>query len=231
MNQAAPKCFQKCLAEFIGTYALVFFGCGGIMVAERFVDSIPPETIPLIFGAVVATMIYTVGHISGAHFNPAVTLAFTVTRHFPLKQLVPYWLAQILGGIAAIAVLAAILPAGASYGATVPTVSTGAAFIWEILLSAFLMFVIIAVATDTRAVGVMAGIAIGTIIALCAFVGGPVTGASMNPARSLAPALFQGTLDSLWIYLFAPFIGTTLGAVIYQKIRCDDKATDAKGCC
>lgn len=231
MSRAAPKCFQKCLAEFIGTYALVFFGCGGIMVAERFAGSVSADAIPLIFGAVVATMIYTVGHISGAHFNPAVTLAFTITRHFPLKQLVPYWLAQFLGGIAAIAVLASILPAGASYGATVPTVSTGAAFIWEILLSAFLMFVIIAVATDTRAEGVMAGIAIGTIIALCAFVGGPVTGASMNPARSLAPALFQGSLDSLWIYLSAPFIGATLGAILYQKIRCDDKATDAKGCC
>lgn len=231
MSEAAPKYFQKCLAEFIGTYALVFFGCGSIMVAERFAGSIPADVIPLIFGAVVATMIYTVGHISGAHFNPAVTLAFTVTRHFPIRQVIPYWLAQFLGGIAAIGVLSAILPAGISYGATIPAIPIGAAFIWEIILSAFLMFVIIAVATDTRAEGVMAGIAIGTIVALCAFLGGPLTGASMNPARSLAPAFYQGTMDTLWIYLTAPFTGATVGAVIYQLIRCDAKATDAKGCC
>lgn len=231
MNETTPKYFQKCLAEFIGTYALVFFGCGSIMVAERFAGSIPSETIPLIFGAVVAAMIYTVGHISGAHFNPAVTLAFTITRHFPIRQLVPYWTAQFLGGIAAIAVLSALLPAGASYGATIPATSAGAAFAWEVILSAFLMFVIIAVATDTRAEGVMAGIAIGTIVALCAFVGGPVTGASMNPARSLAPALFQGTMNTLWIYLSAPFIGAIIGAVLYQLIRCDTKSSDAKGCC
>jgi len=223
--------YQKYLAEFIGTYALVFFGCGSIMIAERFSGSIPAYIIPLIFGAVVATMIYTVGHISGAHFNPAVTFAFAVTRHFPVRQVIPYWLAQFLGGIAAIIILSAIMPAGQSYGATMPSVHTGAAFIWEILLSAFLMFVIIAVATDTRAEGVMAGIAIGIIVALCAFIGGPVTGASMNPARSLAPALFQGTLNTVWIYLCAPFIGAMLGAILYQIIRCDSKATDAKGCC
>jgi aquaporin NIP len=228
---SAPKCLQKCLAEFIGTYALVFFGCGSIMIAERFAGAMPTYVIPLIFGAVVATMIYTVGHISGAHFNPAVTLAFAVTRHFPIQQVVPYWLAQFLGGIAAVAILAAIMPAGHSYGATVPSINTGAAFIWEVILSAFLMFVIIAVATDTRAEGVMAGIAIGTIVAFCAFIGGPLTGASMNPARSLAPALFQGTSGMLWIYLTAPFLGATIGAVIYQTIRCNTPATDAKGCC
>lgn len=222
--------YQKYLAEFIGTYALVFFGCGSIMIAERFA-SVPAFIIPLIFGAVVATMIYTVGHISGAHFNPSVTLAFAITRHFPIRQVIPYWMVQFLGGIAAIAVLATIMPAGQSYGATIPTVPTGAAFIWEILLSAFLMFVIIAVATDTRAEGVMAGIAIGTIVALCAFLGGSLTGASMNPARSLAPAFYQGATDTLWIYLTAPFIGATIGAVIYQLIRCDTKASNAKGCC
>ena len=222
--------YQKCLAEFIGTFALIFFGCGGIMAAERFAGSLSPDAIPLIFGAVVATMIYTVGHISGAHFNPAVTLAFAITRHFPVRQVIPYWLAQFLGGIAAIAVLSFIMPAGHGYGATVPHIATGIAFAWEVVLSFFLMFVIMAVATDTRAEGMMAGIAIGTIVALCAFVGGPVTGASMNPARSLAPALFQGTGD-LWIYLTAPFIGATIGAAVYQLIRCDTKASDAKGCC
>lgn len=223
--------YQKYLAEFIGTYALVFFGCGSIMIAERITGIIPGFCIPLIFGAVVAAMIYTVGHISGAHFNPAVTLAFAVTRHFPVKQVIPYWLAQCLGGIAAIALLAAIMPDGQTFGATIPSVNTGVAFVWEVMLSAFLMFVIIAVATDTRAEGVMAGIAIGTIVALCAFIGGPFTGASMNPARSLAPALFQGTTSNLWLYVTAPIIGTIIGAVTYQAIRCNTKPSDAKGCC
>lgn len=229
MTKYMPGCYQKCLAEFIGTYALLFFGCGSIMAAERL--GLSAFAIPAVFGAVVAVMIYTVGHISGAHFNPAVTLAFAITRHFPIRQVIPYWLAQFLGGVAAIATLAAIMPAGQSYGATIPAVSMGTAFIWEIILSTFLMFVITAVATDTRAEGVMAGIAIGTIVALCAFVGGPITGASMNPARSFAPALFQGTLNSLWIYLSAPFIGATCGAVLYQLIRCETLPNNAKGCC
>ena len=225
------KHYQKYLAEFIGTYALVFFGCGGIMVAERFPGMISPEAIPIIFGAVIATMVYTVGHISGAHFNPAVTLAFAVTRHFPIAQVAYYWLAQFLGAIAAVCLLHLLLPAGTTYGATILHTDTISAFAWEIILSFFLMFVITAVATDTRAVGVMAGIAIGTIVALCSFVGGPLTGASMNPARSLGPALFEGTLDTFWLYLFAPLIGATLGAFTYQKIRCDTHKTDAEGCC
>ena len=224
------KNYQKCLAEFIGTFAILFFGCGSIMVSQKF-GTISADSIPLIFGAVVATMIYTVGHISGAHFNPAVTLAFAATRHFPIKQVIPYWLAQFLGAIAAIAILSVIMPESISYGATIPHIEIVPSFIWEVLLTAFLMFVIIAVATDTRAEGVMAGIAIGTIVALGSFLGGSLTGASMNPARSLAPALFQGTVNSLWIYLTAPFIGAIIGAVVYQIIRCDTKATDAKGCC
>jgi MIP family channel proteins len=223
------RCLQKCLAEFIGTYALVFFGCGSIMAAERL--GLPGFAIPSIFGAVVAVMIYTVGHISGAHFNPAVTLAFAITRHFPLRQVIPYWLAQLLGGIAAMAALAYMMPIGQSYGATVPSIGVGMAFAWETILSFFLMLVIIAVATDTRAEGMMAGIAIGTVVALCAYLGGPLTGASMNPARSLAPALFQHTLGSLWIYLSAPFLGATLGALAYQLMRCETPASGADGCC
>jgi aquaporin NIP len=222
--------YQKYLAECIGTFAILFFGCGAIMVTERF-GTIPVFAIPLIFGAVVATMIYTVGHISGAHFNPAVTLAFAVTRHFPTWQVVPYWLAQFLGAIAAMSLLYVLMPKGMAYGATVPAVESGIAFLWEVVLSAFLMFVIIAVATDTRAEGVMAGIAIGTIVALCSYVGGSLTGSSMNPARSLAPALYQNTLDVLWLYMTAPFIGAVAGALLYQFIRCEKAPSDVKGCC
>ncbi len=223
--------FQKCLAEAIGTAALVFFGCGSLMLEARLPGSIPAGVIPLVFGAAVATMIYTVGHISGAHFNPAVTLAFALARHFPARQVLPYGLAQCLGGLAAMSLLYVLMPAGASYGATLPTVSPAPAFLWEVVLSAFLMFVITAVATDTRAEGMMAGIAIGAIVALCACLGGPFTGASMNPARSLAPALFQGALGTVWIYLSAPFIGAAIGIFAYQLVRCETLPAGGTGCC
>ena len=211
---------QKSLAECIGTFALVFFGCGSMMIGANFPDTIPTSGVPVIFGAIVAAMIYTIGHISGAHFNPAVTLAFTVTRHFPVKQLPYYWVAQCLGALVAIALLSFLVPDSSEFGATIPTVPMLPAFIWEVVLSFFMMFVIIAVATDTRAEGVMAGIAIGIIVMLCAFIGGKFTGASMNPARSLAPALFQGTLSTMWLYVVAPSCGTILGAFTYQIIRC-----------
>ncbi len=227
MNKILPKF----MAEFIGTFALVLFGCGSIMIETKFPGTIPIGGVAVIFGAIVAAMIYTVGHISGAHFNPAVTLAFTVTRHFPLRQLPYYWLAQFGGAIAAIFLLSILMPNSTTFGATLPTINLITAFIWEVVLSFFLMFVIIAVATDTRAEGVMAGIAIGTIVMLCAFIGGKFTGASMNPARSFAPALFQGTLNVIWLYFIAPMFGTILGAVTYQKIRCETPASKAEGCC
>lgn len=214
---------SKIIAECIGSFALLFFGCGSAMLSL-------PET-PLIFGMVVATMIYTVGHISGAHLNPAVTLSFAITRHFPAKEIPAYWAAQCSGAIAAIFTLSLLIPDTQSFGATIPSIALGSAFAWEILLSFFLMLVIMAVATDTRAEGMMAGIAIGSIVALCAYIGGRFTGASMNPARTLAPALFAGQYHGLWIYLTAPFIGTALGALIYQKIRCETGTSSAKGCC
>lgn len=216
---------SKASAEFIGTFAIVFFGCACILLSNMFA--------PLIFGMAVATMIYTVGHISGAHFNPAVTLAFAITRHFPAKQILPYWIAQFAGSIAAIAAISYLIPQAhnTSYGATIPVVSAAIAFVWEALLSFFLMFVITAVATDTRAEGMMAGIAIGSIVTLCAFIGGPLTGASMNPARTLGPAIFSGNYNALWVYFTAPFIGAALGGLTYQKIRCDTETNKAGGCC
>jgi len=222
---------SKAVAEAVGTFALVFMGCGAVMVSERFPSSLSGSAIPLVFGLVVTAMIYAVGHISGAHFNPAVTLAFAVVRHFPRREVLAYWLAQFIGGIVAIELLHLLLPTGNSYGATIPMVPTLQAFGWEAILSFFLMFVIIAVATDTRAVGMMAGAAIGATVALCAFVGGPVTGASMNPARSLAPVLLQGRLDVLWIYFIGPSVGTILAALLYEWIRCEPEKKPAKGCC
>lgn len=222
---------HKSIAEAIGTFALVFAGCGSVMVAERFPGALAPSVIPVVFGLVVAAMIYAVGHLSGAHFNPAVTLAFAVARHFPRREVLAYWIAQFAGALVAIALLKFLLPAGESYGATVPAVAVGQAFAWEIVLSFFLMFVIVAVATDTRAEGTMAGAAIGATVMLCAFVGGPITGASMNPARSFAPALFEGTLDTFLIYLAAPPLGTVAAALLYDWIRCTPEKKSAQGCC
>ncbi len=211
--------FKKALAEGLGTFMIVFTGCGAVMISERFSGSIPSLAIPVIFGLTVAIMIYALGHISGAHFNPAVTLAFTIARHFPAHRVIPYLVAQFLGAVAAVWLLVAILPAGSGFGATIPNVPTFAAVVWEFVLTFLLMFVIISVATDTRAVGTMAGVAIGGAVTVSAFVGGPLTGASMNPARSFGPALWAGVLDTYWIYVVGPILGAVSAAVFYQWIR------------
>lgn len=223
---------SKFTVEFLGTFAVLFFGCGSILVSNLY--SLPPFLIPVLFGLSVSVMIYSVGHISGAHFNPAVTFAFTVARHFPLKQLPLYWLAQVLGAILAIILLKFIFPANDIFLGTVPKIELIPALAMEFIITFFLMFVIIAVATDTRAEGTMAGIAIGCVVALGAFIAGPLTGGSMNPARSLAPALVHGHFEYLWIYMVSPLLGAMVAALLYEKIRCDvqdEKNKSAKGCC
>lgn len=222
--------WSKGLSEFIGTFALVFAGCGSIMAAQRIPNSASGHVIPVVFGLVVAAMIYAVGHISGAHFNPAVTLGFAIVKRFPKKDIAVYWTAQFLGAFVALGTLYLLLPNGTLYGATLPSVSTVQAIAWEAILTFFLMFVIIAVATDSRAVGTMAGVAIGATVMLDAFIGGAITGASMNPARSLAPAVFQGQIGEVWIYFLGPVIGAVLASIVYERIRCES-GKDAKGCC
>lgn len=226
--------FSKCVAEFLGTFALVFAGCGSVMVSENY--GLDPFAIPLVFGLVVASMIYAVGHISGAHFNPAVTVAFSAARHFPKVQVLPYVLAQYLAAVFAVGVLIVLLPETQTLGETVPTVEMWRAFVWEFILTFLLMFVIISVATDARAEGVMAGAAIGSVVALCAMFGGPVTGASMNPARTFGPNLFQGELTPLWLYTIAPILGAISAAKLYEWMRCESHRENveselAKGCC
>jgi aquaporin NIP len=212
-------------AEALGTFALVFFGAGAIMVAADG-GAFGQLGIGLAFGLVIAAMVYALGHISGAHLNPAVSFAFALGRHFPWRLVCAYWVAQCLGATAAALLLRASLGDVANVGATTPSGSDGQSFLWEIVLTFFLMLVIMAVATDTRAVGEAAAIAIGGTVALGALVGGPVSGASMNPARSLGPALAAGELGALWIYLLAPLLGAALGAVAYQLLR-GEHATDA----
>jgi MIP family channel proteins len=177
--------------------------------------------VALSFGLVIMVMIYAAGHVSGAHFNPAVTFAFALTRHFPWPRAFLYWGAQAVGAIGAAVLLRASLGNVAHVGATLPSGSDGQSFLWEVVLTVFLMFVIMAVATDTRAVGEAAAIAVGGTVGLDAIFGGPISGASMNPARSLGPALVSGDLHSLWIYLTAPVLGAVLGALAYQLIRGD----------
>jgi aquaporin NIP len=215
---AAPQLGRALAAETIGTFTLVFAGAGSVMVEAK-TGSLGQVGIALTFGLVIMAMIYAVGHISGAHFNPAVTLAFALTRHFPWRRSTAYWGAQAAGAIVAALLLRASLGDIAHVGATLPSGSDGQSFLWETVLTFFLMFVVMAVATDTRAVGEAAAIAIGGTIALDALVGGPISGASMNPARSLGPAVAAADLHSLWIYLIAPPLGAALGALAYQLVR------------
>jgi MIP family channel proteins len=215
-----PALARRAAAEAIGAFALVFAGCGAIVTEAEHPGSLGSLGIALVFGLVIMAMVYATGHLSGAHLNPAVTLAFTLSRHFPAREALAYIGAQLLGALAAAALLLAIWPSEpAALGTTVPTVGTGSAFAYEAILTAFLMFTIMAVATDTRAVGAGAAIAIGGVIGLDALFGGPITGASMNPARSIAPALVSGHLHDLWIYIAAPVLGAAAGALAYQLVR------------
>jgi len=213
-----PALLRALVAEAIGTFALVFAGAGAIMVDAK-AHQLGHVGVALTFGLVIMAMIYAVGHISGAHFNPAVTFSFALTRHFPWGRAGGYWLAQIAGAIAAAALLRASLGNIAHVGATLPSGSQAQSFLWELMMSALLMFVVLAVATDTRAVGEAAAIAIGGTIALDAMFGGPISGASMNPARSIGPALVSGQLHALWLYIVAPIVGASFGGLAYQFVR------------
>ncbi len=227
---ARPKLPRRAAAEGLGVFALVFAGCGAIVSEAEHPGALGAVGIALAFGLVVMAMIYATGHLSGAHLNPAVTIAFAATRHFPRGEAAVYVAAQLAGALVAALALAAVWPGQpADLGATVPTVGDGSALAYEALMSAFLMFVIMAVATDTRAVGAAAAIAIGATVGLDALFGGPVTGASMNPARSLGPALVSGELSHLWLYLVGPLVGTVLGALAYLLVRGEHPAAAGAG--
>ena len=208
------------VAEVIGTFALVFAGAGAIVVDAK-TGALGHVGVSLVFGLVIMVMIYAVGHVSGAHFNPAVTFAFSLSRHFPWRHAAGYCAAQVTGAILAAALLRSSLGNTAYLGATLPAGSQAQSFLWEVVLTFFLMFVIMAVATDTRAFGEAAAIAVGGTVGLDALFGGPISGASMNPARSLGPALVSGNLHALWLYIVAPPLGAALGALAYGFIRSD----------
>ena len=209
---------RRLVAEFIGTFALVFAGAGAVMVDAK-TGQLGHLGVAITFGLVIMAMIYAVGHISGAHFNGAVTFAFALSRHFPWPRALGYWTAQLAGAIAAALLLRASLGNIADVGATQPSGSQAQSFLWELVMTAFLMFVILAVATDTRAVGEAAAVAIGGTIALDAIFGGPISGASMNPMRSFGPAIASGNFHAIWLYILAPLAGASIGALAYQFVR------------
>jgi aquaporin NIP len=220
-----PSVRQRLIAEAIGAFALVFAGCGAIRVDAK-THALGHLGVAISFGLVIMVMISALGHISGAHFNPAVTLGFALGRHFPVRLVAPYWAAQLTGAVAAALVLRGSLGTIGNIGATTPAGSDFQAFLWESVLTAFLVIVILAVATDTRAQGQLAAIAIGGTIGLDALFGGPITGASMNPARSLAPAIVGGPTDALWVYLTAPLLGAAFSVLAYAYLARSPAAVD-----
>jgi len=228
MDRSLPL-WRRASAEGLAAFALVFAGCGAIVADAQYDGALGAVGVSLVFGLIIMVMIYATGHLSGAHINPAVTLAFTLTRHFSPRDAVAYIGAQLTGAVVgALTLLAVWTDKPAQLGSTVPSVATGSAFVYELVLTAFLMFVIIAVATDTRAVGAAAAIAIGGTVALDALFGGPVTGASMNPARSFGPALVSGTWTDFWVYVAGPIVGAALGALAYQLIRGEHLVSSAQ---
>lgn len=210
---------RRLAAEAIGTFFLVFIGPGAVMVDAFTGGGVGPVGIALAFAFVVIAMIYALGHLSGAHINPAVTLAFWSVRRFPTGEVVPYIVAQCGGATAAALVLHAILGGAGQVGATLPAIPAGSAFVVEWLLSFALMFVIMAVATDRRVAPGFAPVAVGLTVGFCALMAGPLTGASMNPARSLGPALAGGHWRDHWVYWLAPVSAMIVAARTYDGLR------------
>lgn len=214
---------RRAAAEALGTYALVTAGCGAIVV-DHSSGALGHVGVALTFGLAITVLVAALGHLSGAHLNPAVTLAFALIRHFPAREVPVYVGAQLAGASAAALTLQALFGSLASLGATLPASSPQQALLVELLLTALLMLVITGVATDTRAVGQLAALAIGATVALDALWGGPVSGASMNPARSFGPALVAGVWRDHWVYWAGPILGALLGAALYQWLRAPQAA-------
>jgi aquaporin NIP len=215
-----PTLARRAVAEAIGTFALVFAGCGAIVTDAERDGALGVVGVGLVFFLVLLAAIASLGHVSGAHFNPGVSLSFFLTRHLPARDLGAYWIAQFSGAVVAALLLLLVWPGHpADLGATLPSIAAGRALVLEIVLTALLMLVIMSVATDTRAVGAPAALAIAAAVGLAAIAFGPLTGASLNTARSLGPALASGQWSDFWLYVLGPFIGAPLGALAYQFVR------------
>lgn len=207
---------KKYIAELIGTYAIVFFGTGAVVVNEITKGSITHVGVAITFGLIVMAMIYTFGEKSGAHFNPAVTIAFAVHKVFAYKQVLPYIISQLLGALAASATLKLLFTSSKNLGVTIPLGTNMQSFILECILTFFLVLTILNVSQGSKEKGLFAGIAIGSVVLLEALFAGPVSGASMNPARSLGPAIISGELKQVWIYILAPITGALTAVGVYR---------------
>lgn len=214
------------IAELLGTFALVFCGTGAIVINQQSGGAITHVGIAFTFGMIVMSMIYSLGNISGAHLNPAVTIAFTAARRFPIKEVIPYIISQLAGAILASITLRFLFPANELLGATLPSGSAIQSFLLELILTFFLMLVIVNVANGSKEQGMFAGLAIGSVVALEAMFAGPICGASMNPARSFAPAIVSGHVEHLWIYIIAPAAGAMLAIPTWQYLTANLKNND-----
>lgn len=201
---------DRYVAEVLGTFSLVFAGCGAIIVNDLYGGQLGLIGICIVFGLIVMAMVYSVGNISGAHINPAVTIGFFIAGRFPFRLVVPYIICQLGGAVLAAGILRMLFPGHENLGATEPAIPVASALAVEVLITFILMFVILNVSTGHKEKGIMAGVAVGGVVALNAMVGGPLTGASMNPARSLGPALVSMNLESMWLYVAGPVIGVIL---------------------
>lgn len=219
---------RKSAAEFVGAFALVFAGTGAIVINDVSGGSVTHVGIAITFGLIVLAMIYAVGDVSGAHLNPAVTLGFLVAGRFDRRLIVPYLLSQCAGAFAASGLLRLLFNHHPTLGATLPAGSDVQSFVLEVVLTFLLMLVILSVSTGAKEKGISAGIAVGAVIGLEAMFAGPICGASMNPARSLAPAIVSGQLHSLWVYLIAPAIGACLAVPMCRCIHGSSCCGNAK---
>ena len=215
------------IAEFIGTFAMVFCGTGAMTINEVTGGDVTHVGIGITWGLIVMAMIYAFGEISGAHFNPAVSIAFAYAKKFSWKEVPKYIFFQTAGAFAASLLLMWLFPKSELLGATIPSVDVWRAFVLELILTFFLMVVIINVSTGSKETGMMAGIAIGGVVLLEALFAGPITNASMNPARSLAPNIVSGNIEGLWLYILAPITGALLAVVSCKFVKhencCDEE--------
>ncbi len=218
---------KKYIAEFIGTFAMIFCGTGAMTINEVTGGDVTHVGIGITWGLIVMSMIYAFGEISGAHFNPAVSIAFAYAKKFSWKEVPRYIFFQVAGAFAASLLLMWLFPKSELLGATIPSIDLWRAFVLELILTFFLMVVIINVSTGSKEVGMIAGIAIGSVILLEAIFAGPITNASMNPARSLAPNIVSGNIQGLWLYMIAPILGAILAVVSCKFVKhencCNEK--------
>src|SRR5688572_26966587 len=210
---------KKYLAEIIGTFALVFCGTGAIVINQESAGAVTHVGIAITFGLIVAAMIYSIGDISGAHLNPAVTIAFWVARLFPGKEVMLYILSQCTGAFIASLILKGLFPLNDTLGSTIPAGAASQSFVLEFILTFLLMFVILHVAKGSKEQGMFAGLAIGSVVMLEAMFAGPISGASMNPVRSIAPAIASGHIEHLWVYIVGPMSGALFGVIMWSALK------------